>query len=142
MPLINNVGMTPADPADYVVEQEIYTSSAFGASYRKWRSGVLECWGGKEIASTPATTAWGSSDWYRTQSFTFGAYPVPFKLAPNVQFAFNSGAVAAGGGIPITMGVQSGYTLLTAPPQIAIAQPTSRDSVAGGLFYHAIGRWK
>lgn len=142
MPLINNVGMTPADPADYVVEQEIHTSSAFGASYRKWHSGVLECWGGKEVTSTPAAMAWGPSGWYRTTAFDLGTYPESFKLSPNVQFTFSSGAIVNGGGIPITTGVRSGCTTLTAPPQIAIAQPTDSDSVAGGLFYYAIGRWK
>lgn len=142
MPLINNVGMTPADPADYVIEQEVYTSSAFGASYRKWHSGVLECWGGKSVPSTQADIAWGSSSWHKTPAFSFGKYPVPFKLAPNVQLVFNSGAVIDGGGIPITAGVQLGCTALTAPPNVAIAVPAGVDSVQGGLHYYAIGTWK
>ena len=59
-------------------------------SYRKWKSGVGECWiADKAFANMLITTKWASL--YRTASLaSFGAYPFQFATRPFAVITFNS----------------------------------------------------
>lgn len=65
---INNSGrvaylQNSAPTADYIVEQ----GTTNGWTYRKWNSGIAECWGTFERKDVAVTNAIGSTGWYRSE---------------------------------------------------------------------------
>lgn len=60
--------------ADYVVERG--TSGIW--TYRKWNSGIAECWGNSEYYTTQVTSAWGSV--YSSASNSKGNTLYPFEF--------------------------------------------------------------
>jgi hypothetical protein len=55
--MLNGVDQTPVKQADYVIEQVIVPG---GWIYRKWDSGIAECWFSTWVANATINTAWGS----------------------------------------------------------------------------------
>jgi hypothetical protein len=119
--------------ADYVVGQG--TSGIW--TYRKWNSGVAECWGvySENIA---ITKAWGSL--YYSDSLTPRiGYPFTFISRPVEQVTFRGNSIAGwlyceGGGFSLNSTTQTAQYGVLRPTSIAAAQLT--------FDYYVIGRWK
>lgn len=129
--LASDIGVVA--PADYIVEKG--TSS--GWQYRKWNSGVAECWQDLSVSGAACSTAVGS--WYRTASLSVGAYPFTFTAAPNLQMQFET--FAGTGGLVWSTGT-AGSTPKTRPANIYIIRMASAASITGTVHYYAIGKWK
>lgn len=114
---------------DYVVDEGIDGIW----TYRKWASGIAECWGQK-TETNKSTTAWGS--WYYVQ-ISETAYPQ--GLFTSVKHV--SGTVRWTNGSLISNVEATGST--TTAPRITGVRPTnvSTSGDAAGTW-HAIGRWK
>lgn len=129
--LASDIGVVA--PADYIVEKG--TSS--GWQYRKWNSGVAECWRDLSVSGKACSTAVGS--WYRTVSLSVDAYPFTFTAAPNLQMQFET--FAGTGGLVWSTGT-AGSTPKTRPANIYIIRMASAASITGTVHYYAIGKWK
>ena len=129
--LASDIGVVA--PADYIVEEG--TSS--GWQYRKWNSGVAECWRDLSVSGKACSTAVGS--WYRAAPLSVGAYPFTFTAAPNLQMQFET--FAGTGGLVWSTGT-AGSTPKTRPANIYIIRMASAASITGTVHYYAIGKWK
>ena len=129
--LASDIGVVA--PADYIVEKG--TSS--GWQYRKWNSGVAECWRDLSVSGKACSTAVGS--WFRTAPLSVGAYPFTFTAAPNLQMQFET--FAGTGGLVWSTGT-AGSTPTTRPANIYIIRMSSATSITGTVHYYAIGKWK
>lgn len=129
--LASDIGVVA--PADYIVEKG--TSS--GWQYRKWNSGVAECWRDLSVSGAACSTAVGS--WYRTAALSVGAYPFTFTATPNLQMQFET--FAGTGGLVWSTGTASS-TPKTRPANIYIIRMASAASITGTVHYYAIGKWK
>ena len=129
--LASDIGVVA--PADYIVEEG--TSS--GWQYRKWNSGVAECWRDLSVSGKACSTAVGS--WYRTAPLSVGAYTFTFTAAPNLQMQFET--FAGTGGLVWSTGT-AGSTPKTRPANIYIIRMASAASITGTVHYYAIGKWK
>lgn len=126
---------------DFIVEQGIETTGSgnYAANwvYRKWNSGVAECWCRKHI-STAVNTAWGSLYVSGALPHTNIAWGVDFIDIPvaNITIApNNSGAfLIAGGSTSLTASNTGGYE---------IARGSALAS-AGNFYinYYGIGKWR
>lgn len=128
---INTIS-TASTAADYITAQ----GTSNGWTYRKWNSGIAECWRDLSV-STACSTAVGS--WYRTAALSVGAYPFTFTEAPNLQMTFET--FAGTSGLVWSAGASSS-TPKTKPADIYIIRMTSATSITGKLHYYAIGKWK
>lgn len=129
--LASDIGVVA--PADYIVEK----GAASGWQYRKWNSGVAECWRDLSVSDKACSTAVGS--WYRTAPLSVGAYPFTFTAAPNLQMQFET--FAGTGGLVWSTGTASS-TPKTRPANIYIIRMASAASITGTVHYYAIGKWK
>ena len=129
--LASDIGVVA--PADYIVEK----GTSGGWQYRKWNSGVAECWRDLSVSGKACSTAVGS--WYRTASLSVGAYPFTFTAAPNLQMQFET--FAGTGGLVWSTGT-AGSTPKTRPANIYIIRMASAASITGTVHYYAIGKWK
>lgn len=121
---------------DYVVEQGTKTVDGFVWTYRKWNSGVAECWGISSI-STAVSTAWGALFASGYIAATDKTFPFTFKEVPNVNATLSgngAGAflIASGSGSPST----------TSTGIYEIARGTSLSSGTFKINYQVKGRWK
>lgn len=123
-------GENAATGADYVTEQ----GTSGNWQYRKWNSGVAECWCSLRILNKAANLSFGT--WYCTSTSSAGYYPVIFADVPNLQISFDSAATAFYG-IAITKGTS--YSTLKAPPNIAIVTPDQTDALTGIVQIYAKG---
>ncbi len=129
--LASDIGVVA--PADYIVEK----GTSNGWQYRKWNSGVAECWRDLSVSGKACSTAVGS--WFRTASLSVGAYPFTFTAAPNLQMQFET--FAGTGGLVWSTGT-AGSTPKTQPANIYIIRMASAASITGTVHYYAIGKWK
>lgn len=115
---------------DYVVEQG--TSDIW--TYRKWNSGIAECWGYKTISTTFAS--WGS--WYYI-SVTGDNYPTGlFTIVTSVQ-----GQLTVSNADTISSIVQRSVNLAVTAPNITGVRPTAPSGTYTGYgYWYAIGKWK
>ena len=129
------------DPAmDYIVEQGIKTTGSGNSTanwvYRKWNSGVAECWCRKHI-QTGVSTSWGGLYVSGALPHTNIVWPINFTdipvanitIAPNASGAF----LIAGGSTNLTATNTGGYE---------IARGTSLSSGNFYINYYGIGQWK
>lgn len=129
--LASDIGVVA--PADYIVEK----GTSGGWQYRKWNSGVAECWRDLGVSGAACSTAVGS--WYRTASLSVGAYPFTFTAAPNLQMQFET--FAGTGGLVWSTGMASSAPKKR-PANIYIIRMASAASITGTVHYYAIGKWK
>lgn len=129
--LASDIGVVA--PADYIVEK----GTSGGWQYRKWNSGVAECWRDLSVSGAACSTAVGS--WYRTAALSVGAYPFTFTATPNLQMQFET--FAGTGGLVWSTGTASS-TPKTRPANIYIIRMASAASITGTVHYYAIGKWK
>ena len=120
--LINSGGS-----ADYIVEEG--TSGIW--TYRKWASGIAECWGAKYNGSTAVTNAWGNL--YEGAVTEGIAFPSGlFIEAPKLYMTLTGMASL----LETTNGVSATYT-----PKVWAVRPTSATG-AVVVHFHAKGLWK
>ena len=109
---------------DYIVEQG--TSGIW--TYRKWKSGIAECWGNQD----------------QTVTVEYGVY-VPLQIALPFAFA-ETPIVNVNFGVNGMAGAYMAYTSMHANNQTIMAYGagvTSADAGKACWFYiHAIGKWK
>lgn len=115
-----------ANLADYVVEQG--TDGIW--TYRKWNSGIAECWGKTEVAS-----------------YTYAANGGSKQVAEAVPTTIFSGAptvVQASGYIASLVQTQIGYTYADASwiQAYLINRGASSVNAGGGVYWTLKGRWK
>lgn len=131
----------PVAMDDFIVEQGTVTTGSGNSQanwvYRKWNSGIAECWCRKHI-STAVNTAWGNLYVSGSLSYTNITWGVDFieipvaniTIAPNATGAF----LIAGGSTSLTATNTGGYEIARG----------SALSTAGSFYinYYAIGKWK
>lgn len=113
---------------DYIIEQN--TDGIW--TYRKWYSGIAECWGYTATSSVACTTAWGNGYYSPLQTVDF-----PYGLFASVPKSVQLTMWDNGGGFYATM-----KTWDVSNVQYYVFSPKSetRKSVDTNIF--AIGRWK
>lgn len=114
--------------ADYIIEQG--TSGIW--RYRKWNSGVYECFGtyNGSIAVTTSSAGYGG---YRSGQLSIPAFPITFAATPTVTATVGSGSQGAwvNNVQPSTTG--GSYYLSSGASSAA----TNRD-----IQFQVMGRWK
>lgn len=107
---------------DYVIEQGV---SSGGWTYRKWKSGLRECWI-KFTLNTPITTAWGSMFVGNSKTsklnypFTFAEIPMEYATARSTDGAM--WVYAESGGTGQNSKTQSGVYNVCRPTSLASSQ--------------------
>lgn len=122
-----------SDTADYIVEQG--TSGIW--TYRKWASGVAECWGKNSVVSV-IRTAWGSI--YQTSPNNIGGDNYPsglFISAPNEHLSIDWLDAAC---IPFTATTGTATKASTYGAIRGTASATSGVSVR--YYIYSVGKWK
>jgi hypothetical protein len=119
--------------ADYVVDQG--TSGIW--TYRKWNSGVAECWGIYTMTSA-CTKAWGALYYSDTLAPRIN-YPFTFTSRPQESVFCRGDSVSAwaypeGGGI--------GMNTTTQTAQYGFLRPTTMTAAQVRYEYTVVGRWK
>ena len=118
---------------DYILEQGISGSW----TYRKWNSGIYECWARLAVAAT-VNTVWGNLYVSGALSATNISFPITFTAVPMLTVNLSgSGA----GGFLLASGSGSTSTTKTGIYEIARGNASSTSSNYA-INYHAIGRWK
>ena len=119
---------------DYIVEQGATTNWY----YRKWNSGVAECWRTLSIPGYSCNTAVGN--WYRTALLTPAAYPFTVAEPPNLNMFFETDTGT--GGIVWLAGTDADDDPKTRPHKFYIIRMTSLDSISGKIHFQVKGKWK
>lgn len=130
---INSIS-SASDAADYIVAQG-KTSNWY---YRKWNSGVAECWRTLSISGYSCSTAVGN--WYRTALITSAPYPFTFTETPNLQMFFETDTGT--GGIVWPAGTDADDDPKTRPHKFYIIRMTSSNSISGKIHFQVSGKWK
>lgn len=120
--------------ADYIVEQG--TSGIW--TYRKWNSGVAECWGAKFITVNSWAT-WGANPQLNYISCAEENYPTGLFI--NVYSV--QGQLCTDGGDTISSITSRPTSMAVTAPKITGIRPSAGSAPARGWgFWHAIGTWK
>lgn len=101
-------------------------------TYRKWASGVAECWGAITISGKAVNTAWGSL--WESANITIPDWPFAFTAVPTVTAHFEGDSGCGVEGI-IGMSETSGGTT-------CLWNAKAKSSTTGLLMVKAIGEWK
>ena len=120
-------------PTDYVVAQG--TSGIW--TYRKWNSGVAECWGIHTMTSA-CNLVWGALYYSNTLAPRIN-YPFTFTSRPQETVFCRGDSVSAwaypeGGGIGMNTTTQTG--------QYGFLRPTTMTEAQVRYEYTVVGRWK
>lgn len=122
----------PADRDDYVTEQG--TSGIW--TYRKWNSGISECWGTKTVTGINVSSTWGSVYFGQASATSGMTYPSGlFTAAPEVQVYLR----AQGGRFWATHNNDATATNVGTIYAIAPASYTSQTII---IHVYSIGTWK
>lgn len=118
------------DYGDYVLEQG--TSGIW--TYRKWASGVAECWGNKNCGDIAVTSAWGAL----FEGSNMGGIAYPSGLFVSQPVFFPSAQTTKYGicGIEIDGGDK------TTTPRLYLLRATAQTVQGVYLSLYAKGRWK
>lgn len=111
---------------DYVVEQ----GSSGIWTYRKWNSGIAECWGTytASIAITTSSAAYGG---YRSGQITVSNFPFTFVSAPTIT------ATASGTGGYWVNNIASSTTNV----KFYLSGGTSMAAANRSVAFHVVGKW-
>lgn len=116
----------PSVAVDYVVEQG--TSGIW--TYRKWNSGIAECWGTHIETLSSYYTFTPFYAYYTTVTYPSGL----FTAKPMLRYG-----VAIGSGFSVAAGNMVGSATQT---NLYALASTGGDSQSCSFDIHAIGRWK
>ena len=116
---------------DYIVEQG--TSGIW--TYRKWNSGIAECWGQKVWSSKVAiTTTWGSI--YESAVQANISYPSNLFIEPPAVTMFGSSASDEA-----LLSIETNGNFADKTPKYWLARGSSGYPIPV-VSIHAIGKWK
>lgn len=127
---VDSLNITTIRAVDYVVEQG--TNGSW--TYRKWDSGIAECWGTAESGTYTNTNAWGSGKYMNIGAISFPSGL--FVAKPNLIASIEK---PSGAGMPflsilnVSASGFSGYIY---------DNNTDSTGYAYNIYAHAIGRWK
>lgn len=124
--------------ADYVIEngtKGIWT-------YRKWHSGMAECWGTSAVVEADCSGTWGAINntpilYCKDNALMPISYPFDFTAAPSVQTSFDY----AGGYNYWTYTSSEYIGTAKQTPSYGVCRPTAAK-VKVKAHYYAIGRWR
>ena len=115
---------------DYIVEQG--TSGIW--TYRKWNSGIAECWGNSgDYGNVSISSAWGSI--YDSET-DVGSIAYPSNL-----FLSTPTFLVTGQNAPI-ISVETGGGSSTQTPRLYLVRPAQGTAVNPILSLYARGKWK
>lgn len=134
---INSIRANQA--ADYIVA----TGTSGKWTYRKWASGIGECWATLGFASLDVSTAWGSiyyATWMNSEVNKNGRkYPFDFVEEPTVTASPGRGSndywLA-------TDTANNTGTPLTHAPAFCIARASAGNVESPQVAYYVVGKWK
>ena len=145
MPQGYNVQIDPSgeaiEMADRVVEQgTCETVSTAGKTpilwtYRKWASGIAECWGRLRADLTINLTKDGWNGWYVSPAVDCQLYPFAFRDVPVETVTIGCGSVA----IAVSRGINEKHRSASYELLRTWADDNASTCV---LNYHVLGRWK
>ncbi len=113
---------------DFVVEHG--TSGIW--TYRKWASGIAECWGTSDVVTVTSWVQWGGM-YTAPNAIPSYTYPVKFVSVPMLQITYR--AVNYGG----LHYVETTGTA-TNTPQVSIMRGTVGNGLRGCAHFYAIGK--
>ena len=119
--------------ADYIVEQG--TSGIW--TYKKYSSGIIECWTTKQWSTPTLTmTAISSSGTYKSNTLSM---PFPTDLFTDVENCFNVrfGFMSSGTYLLSVMNSAPSNSVL---PVVIVKGGSSKSACS--IYAHAVGRWK
>lgn len=130
---VNEVAGAIITPADYIVEQG--TSGIW--TYRKWNSGIAECWGSATVTINTTGTLW-KTPIYAFLNVARQSYPFTFNAVPNEIVGVKSGTNA------MWLYKQAGSdNSTTQTAQYALIKVDAFDNnTTAVLSYHVTGSWK
>lgn len=117
---------------DYIVEQ----GEKSGWIFRKWSSGVMECWRRLQL-TTNVSTAWGNLYTSGALSAANLTYPYAFTEVPYLNVSLMP--FGAGG---LIMAPGNSYGSATQTGAFEITRGSSITNASYLIAYHAVGRWK
>lgn len=126
---VENGGTGRTDLADMVIEQG---TSGFW-TYRKWASGISECWGSTTFTDK-CDSPWGA---LYESSGHYWSYPSGVFSAKPICQAFMYGTSQSAGMVEYITGGSA-----TRTPQLYVCRPTSVGSQSWTVELYSIGRWK
>jgi hypothetical protein len=125
---VDGLNISGINAVDYIVEQG--TEGIW--TYRKWNSGIAECWG-LYVASIAVTTSSAGYGGYRSNQIE-ADFPFTFAQIPSITATIASGSGGA------WVNNVSGSSSSKVGFYLSSAQSNAAQSRAIGI--HAIGRWK
>ena len=124
-------GGTSVVGADYVIEQG--TSGIW--TYRKWESGIVECWGALSCSNIAVDSAWGGV--YESAGRRLALPDGVFTAAPDYcSITYGGGSEAA-----LSMEIDSEPTA-SQTQRFYFTRGSSATIASAKVQVHAIGRWK
>ena len=99
-------------------------------TYRKWNSGIAECWG-RHSVTVDIDTAWSPLYYGQVSAIDF---PFAFVGSPNCQVS-----IEANGAIWLTCNVRASNEQT---PSLMLYRPSSITGHPCDIIYYAIGKWK
>ena len=123
-----NVTVNSKTLADFVVEQG--TSGIW--TYRKWASGIAECWGTSDIVTITSWNQWGGM-YTASNAIPAYYYPVQFSAPPMLQITYR--AIAMGGMHYVE---DTGIAIKT--PKVSIMRGSAANGLQGCVHFYAIGK--
>lgn len=127
--VVGDVRINNSPIADYVIQQG--TSGIW--TYRKWKSGVAECWG-QYTFTTTCQTAWGVL--YESDAVSPPSFPFTFASAPQVHVNPANGTYA----MIVEMGTGTTGPTTTSPGKIYVVRPKSQASGSYKVSIYVIGK--
>ncbi len=112
---------------DFVTEQG--TSGIW--TYRKWNSGLAECFGAQPVTNMLVGTVWGAL--YCSSRINLPNFPFTFKAVPQVNLSWNATYTALIDGALGVTTTSSGYTFILRADSVTLS---------GSVAIRAIGKWK
>ncbi|MGI5965455.1 MAG: DUF859 family phage minor structural protein [Anaerotruncus rubiinfantis] len=127
--VVGDVRINNSPIADYVIQQG--TSGIW--TYRKWKSGVAECWG-QYTFTTTCQTAWGVL--YESDAVSPPSFPFTFASAPQVHVNPANGTYA----MFVEMGTGTTGPTTTSPGKIYVVRPKAQASGSYKVSIYVIGK--
>jgi hypothetical protein len=117
---------------EYTVDYPVASGTSGVWTYRKWSSGIAECWGKVTTIGTSGTSSLGTATTMPYQMYT-ATFPFTFASAPVVTV----GGVDGGTGLA-TASVSGEATKTSATLELV----GSTSAIASGCYVYVIGKWK
>lgn len=128
---VDGLNVTGINAVDYVVEQG--TSGIW--TYRKWASGIAECWG-IHTHSVTSWHAWGSL--YESIPATYATYPTDLFTSTPLVMIVNATTANGICGIELYQGSPS----KDQTPNFHFLRPSTGSAFTANANIYAKGRWK